>query len=397
MNGIVTYTHNMRQMLKDRGVKVCIIAKNLEADAPNADLDQVHLMRNVNQMKGSLIKRVFGWVERRVESWAEEGREQRIGREISRIVGLLQKEQGLQLLQMEETFGWSRSVIKTCEIPVIVRLHGPWFLNGSFDERSKNPASLRRIRREGEGIAAAAGITAPSQDVIDQVRKFYGLALPDAVSIPIPMVPPPEDQRWRLDACDRNRILFVGRFDLHKGGDLVIDAFRKVLDERPQARLSFAGADSGIPVEGQSLQKLQPYIEARLPGALADGRIEWLGVQTPEQLNAQRRRALVTVIASRYETFGNTLREAMITGCPVVSSDIGGLGEILDNGKNSLRFEAGDAGDLAQKLIWMLDNPERAASLGRQALEDCSQRYAPSRIAEETLAYYQKVLQRHRR
>ena len=53
-------------------------------------------------------------------------------------------------------------------------------------------------------------------------------------------IPPAE--RWRLDDCDQNQVLFIGRFDRHKGGDLIIEAFGRVLQGVLQARLSFRGA-----------------------------------------------------------------------------------------------------------------------------------------------------------
>ncbi|WP_165249445.1 glycosyltransferase family 4 protein [Paludisphaera soli] len=392
-NGIVSYTRNLRRSLRERGVDVHLVAAGWYAEGPVADVEGVHRLPPMDGPSASLARRGLRWAQRRVRAWDDAARRRQIGRGLARIVDRLRREHGLQLFQMEESFGWASEVIGRCDVPVVVRLHGPWFLNGTFGP-SASPDDVRRIRREGRAIAAAAGVSSPSRDVLDRTRDRYGLALADARAIPIPMEAPPESDRWSLAGCDRDRILFVGRFDLHKGGDLVVEAFRRVLDRRPQARLTFAGADRGVETAG-GVRRLRPFVDERLPGALDDGRIEWLGRVPPAVLDAQRRRALTTIVPSRYETFGNTLREAMILGCPVVSSDAGGLGEILDDGRNALAVPPGDADALARAILRLLDDPEAAAALGARAAEDCASRYDPDRIVAETLDFYGEVIARH--
>ena len=52
---------------------------------------------------------------------------------------------------------------------------------------------------------------------------------------------------WHLDTCDKNTILFVGRFDVRKGADIVLKAFRLILKAFPSAKLIFVGPDVGLP------------------------------------------------------------------------------------------------------------------------------------------------------
>jgi len=79
-----------------------------------------------------------------------------------------------------------------------------------------------------------------------------------------------------LNDADPKRILFVGRFDRHKGGDLIIDAFGRVLANVPDARLWFVGPDRGyIDTNGRTWH-IEEYLRDRLPGALESKRVEWL-------------------------------------------------------------------------------------------------------------------------
>ena len=82
-----------------------------------------------------------------------------------------------------------------------------------------------------------------------------------------------------MNDADPKRILFVGRFDRHKGGDLIIDAFGKILAQIPDARLWFVGPDMGyIDANGRTWH-IEEYLRDRIPGALESKQVEWLGAQ----------------------------------------------------------------------------------------------------------------------
>jgi len=391
-NGIVTYTTNMRDALSRGGLRVFVIAMRIQDQAAIADdPDVIPLFPPVGSAEAPPARPLLHQLARKLAP--EREREWWWSTAIVRAATRLQRESGLQLLQMEESFGWARSVIRRSPVPVVVRLHGPWFLNGVF-ENVGDRAFRRRVRKEGETIRKAAAVSAPSQDVLDRVRRYYDIRLPNAVVIPNPMSIPPEEDCWSLERCERDRIAFVGRFDRHKGGDLIIDAFGKVLQHRPKARLTFIGKDSGLVDSSGTEQTLKSYVEQRIPGSLEDGRIEWLGAQPHNQLNTWRRQAYVTVVPSRYETFGNTLREAMVIGCPVIASNVGGLAEVLKTEVNGLTFRDGDADDLARTLLRLLEDPALACRLGRQARQDCARLYAPEPIREQTLNFYRETLNR---
>jgi glycosyltransferase involved in cell wall biosynthesis len=90
--------------------------------------------------------------------------------------------------------------------------------------------------------------------------------------------------------------------------------------------LTFVGPDRGLERDGRRWS-LPEYVEARLPGALADGRVRWLDRRPPAEVEALRRRAAATVMASRYETFAITVTEAMAAACPLAATRAGGAAE----------------------------------------------------------------------
>ena len=180
-------------------------------------------------------------------------------------------ERGIQLFEMEEAFGWARWVRNVVSIPICVRLHGPWFLSNTEYGAPDNSEYRRRVAKEGRSIAEADAVTAPSQEILERTRAHYGLSLEEAEVIPPPVPPVPLAARWRLEDCDPNLVLFIGRFDRHKGGDLIIEAFSRVLREMPEAKLCFVGPDRGFQPDDGRVIGFQEFVRDRLPGALDSG------------------------------------------------------------------------------------------------------------------------------
>jgi glycosyltransferase involved in cell wall biosynthesis len=300
----------------------------------------------------------------------------------------------IEILEIEEARGIAMPVLRAGLLPVVVRLHGPWFLNGRALGVEEDAAFERRDRLERQVIARADAVTAPSRDVLERTRAHYNLPLEQAH-----VVYPPIDCRssgaaWNLADCDRNRIVFVGRFDLHKGGDLMINAFALLARKRPELTLDFIGPDRGIPDQAGRTIQLEEYLAAHVPSADVRRRIVVHGQQTHAVIDKLRRRGLVTVVPSRYETFGYTAVEALSLGCPVVAANSGGLTETVRDHETGSLFESGDAQSLATQLAKFLHAPEWAARLGEAGRKDVAYRYAPRSIAEQTLEIYASVLNR---
>ena len=222
---------------------------------------------------------------------------------------------------------------------------------------------------------------------------FYGLELPDAEVIAAPTLPVPTSKRWRFGDCNPHEVVFIGRFDRHKGGDLIIEAFQKVLKAVPEAKLLFVGPDRGCKADDGRLWNIEEFIQDRIPGALQTRRVEWLGNEPLPfpRLADIRRKGMVAVICSRYENFPLTVVEAMALGCPTVAANAGGISEIVRDGVNGLLHQPGDSADLASKIIQLLNNPTQAAKLGEQAATYCEQRFYPDVVAQHLIDFYRRA------
>jgi glycosyltransferase involved in cell wall biosynthesis len=384
-NGIATYVGHLRPALRDLGVMSHVVtgaAFGSDAAAADAvDLTKLKIPRGRNflfrflgRVSGlSFADVAFGWsVATGVKHIAAEPPD---------------------LIEMEETFGGAWYTQQVLTVPLVVRLHGPWFLNGAALGHPVDASFRRRESSEARCIASAAGVTAPSRDVLNRVRERYGLPLRDAAVIPNPVLPVPPDRRWTLQDSDKKTILFVGRFDRHNGGDLVIEAFAAIAQSLPAAELMFVGPDHGFRDDSGEVHSLQGFLERRLDPGLRS-RVHVMGPLPAEKIALLRRQSYVTVVASRYENFPLALAEALAFGCPTVAADTGGIPEILSADRTGLLFRAGDSPDLARKIATLFERPELAAELGHRGAADIADRFTPAAVARLTLDYYETLWKR---
>jgi glycosyltransferase involved in cell wall biosynthesis len=298
----------------------------------------------------------------------------------------------IEIFQMEESFGWVNTVAKNLHIPVVTRLHGPWFTyTGIIYPQTPPKPDKRRIEREGKAIRAAFAVTAPSNAVLQLAQDFYGDITSLRKVIPNPMPLPTIEKTWNYLTCEKSILLFVGRFDEHKGGDIVLRAFSELAKLRPKLKLYFVGPDVGIKAANGKRIHFSDFVRSEISAEVAS-RINYLGPKPRSEIDALRKLALLTIIASRYENFPNTVSEAMAIGAPIVASSVGGIPELLENMRNAILVEPGNPGALASACLYLLDNPELSIKLAAQARMDCSAKYFPELIARQSVEFYQEVI-----
>ncbi|MDQ3441728.1 MAG: glycosyltransferase family 4 protein [Planctomycetota bacterium] len=387
-NGIVSYVGNMLDGLRSQpGVRGWAITAKVMGEERVGE--NVVVLPSPHR---SMLGRLCGALQRKPQQ-ADQVMA-RIREQTGQLVATVQRmarDASLNVFEIEESFGMAGVIAPAVPVPVIVRLHGPWFLNGEALGVPQDEKFRKRDRLELPGLLAAAVVTGVSKQVLHATREHYGIELPNAEVIYNPVPPCPDANRWSAQSCEPDHILFVGRFDRHKGGDTVVDAFARIAAKHPTARLTFAGPDRGcLDVDGKRWL-LPDYASAKLLDPRVQARFQWVGQQSQSQIVKLRQRAAVTVVASRYETFGIAAVEAMAAGSPLVSTDAGGLGEIVSDGQNALVARAGDADDLGGKVLALLEHRDRAAALGARAVADAG-RFHPDVIAAQSVDLYRRTV-----
>lgn len=121
--------------------------------------------------------------------------------------------------------------------------------------------------------------------------------------------------------------------------------------------------------------------------------IIFTGYKHQHEIIALIRNAAFVVIPSEwYENLPMAIIEAFALGKPVVASRIGGIPEIVDDGVNGFLFEMGNANELANKIIFLLEHPDRISMMGLRAREVVERRFALAEHYQAIMGIYSKLL-----
>ena len=151
---------------------------------------------------------------------------------------------------------------------------------------------------------------------------------------------------------------FIGYLGKHKGVDVLLRALALIADSRP-IRLLVVGAGE----EKSALEALCQ--ELRL-----DGRVTFLGRVDNEHIGTIYKQIDVLVVPSVWpENSPVTITEAMASGVPVIASDVGGIGELVDHEITGLLAPPRDARGLADLIERLRQDPGLGRKMGQNALE----------------------------
>jgi glycosyltransferase involved in cell wall biosynthesis len=262
------------------------------------------------------------------------------------------------------------------------------------EEELATPFGQERVRREGESLARLPFIVSPSRCHLGNTIARYRLKPQIAEHVVNPLALDADAPLWRLDGCDRHTVLFVGRFDKVKGGDLVILAFQHLLRARPDMRLVFVGPDRGLIQADGSRVGLRDFVSGLADPALAAA-IDYRGPLAPEQIGPLRTRALCVLVASRVENQAYTVLEAMQQGCPLVCTDNSGTSEMIEHGVTGLLATSDSPSDIALQLQRLVDSPGLAQALGAAARQHALAVHAPAIVAARNVSVYERAIAIH--
>ncbi|HOM02375.1 MAG TPA: glycosyltransferase family 4 protein [Acetivibrio sp.] len=186
----------------------------------------------------------------------------------------------------------------------------------------------------------------------------------------------------RKFARDNEKIVFfVGRLVNEKGVHVLIDALPKVSQFYNDVKFVIAG-------KGPQLDHLKWKAESM---GVAH-KVYFTGYISDEELLKLYKCVDIAVFPSLYEPFGIVALEGMVANVPVVVSDTGGLGEIVEHGVDGMKSYTGNANSLADSILEILHNPDKAEKMKKKALEKVNSIYNWDKVTERTLNVYKAIL-----
>lgn len=382
-NGIVTYVHCMRQELIAQGHRVSVFSGEVDPTLSDPDVHRVS-PRLIDRFVRVFSKRVLNRNSADYDSAAI----------LAAAVKRVHAREPVDVIEMEESFGLVADVAEATGIATVCKMHGPTFLTQGEAEL-ETAFSQRKIRLEGAALHRMPVIVAPSRFTLAGTIAHYGLQPKIALQVPNPLPQRANVPLWNLGTCDRNTLLFVGRFDMIKGADVLLRAVARLLVDRPELKLVFVGPDHGLVQYDGSIVHLADFV-ASLSSPALQRALSYKGRLGAEEIVALRTKAIATIISSRRDNQPFTALEGMVQGCPMVCTDTAGLGEMIEHGATGLKAIPGDAEDLAVQIGCLLDDPELAARLGHNGREYVLKTHAPDVVVEQMLDVYRGAIELHR-
>jgi len=177
----------------------------------------------------------------------------------------------------------------------------------------------------------------------------------------------------------RKYALFVGRLSPEKGVRTLLAAWSRV------RRLQLKVIGDG-PLIGEMRSLVSEH---------ALKQVEVMGRCPRNEVFQLMKGARFSVFPSEwYEGFPMTIAEAFACATPVITSRLGAMVEIIEDGRTGLHFTPGDSEDLASKAEWAWSHPERMREMGREARREYERKYTPERNYEMLMEIYHKAMDR---
>jgi glycosyltransferase involved in cell wall biosynthesis len=219
------------------------------------------------------------------------------------------------------------------------------------------------------------------------------------------------------------RIVFVARVSPEKGVHVLLDAFRRVLQRRPRARLDIVGAAGpmialpysynvaisedplvqalarfyGNSVVDKVRRQLLPVapsyfddLKACIRNGLSDNVFVRGQLAHGDLLDVYREADVFAFPSVWEEPFGMPIVEAMACGVPVVATRGGGIPEIVEEGVTGLLVERGDHRALGEAILRLLDDADLRRSMGLRGRQRAAEQFTWERAGEALARIYER-------
>jgi L-malate glycosyltransferase len=100
------------------------------------------------------------------------------------------------------------------------------------------------------------------------------------------------------------------------------------------------------------------------------------------------------LLPSQLESFGLAALEAMACEVPTVATNVGGLPELIEDGKNGILADVGDVEGMAKRAVELLSDEKRLREMGKLARFEAQSRFCSTKIIPQYEKFYQRVLER---
>ncbi|MEB3280693.1 MAG: glycosyltransferase family 4 protein [Lyngbya sp.] len=203
----------------------------------------------------------------------------------------------------------------------------------------------------------------------------------------------------------QKQLLYVGRVSPEKGVHVLIEAFNIVAGQDPEVQLKIVGPEAvpgqellvGLSDEPQVAALKRFYtgsylqqLKKAIPSEFQD-RVTFTGIVPHTKLPQLYQEADILINPSLSEAFGMSLIEAMATEKPVIGARVGGMKDVILDGKTGLFFESNNPSELANAIFRLLQDENLRISMGKAGRDRVLSCFSWDKIAKQLDQHYQNL------
>jgi 1,4-alpha-glucan branching enzyme len=373
VGGLARHVFDLTKELSKTGHEVYVLTTFIEGQPAYEQLNGVHVFR----VKGlrSNADNFFQWVFSLNLALAEQGMK------LSRVLDF----------DVIHAHDWlvgpaSLQLRKELNIPLIATIHAT---EHGRNDGIHTPLQKEIHLKESELVNGADGIIVCSEYMKHEVIRVFEteprkiFVVPNGVDPEMLMIEKEENKVLKNLIKESDRlILSMGRIVREKGFETLIESAPKILQYHPSVKFIIAG-------QGPMLEQYKKMVYTKK----LESAVYFIGFVGDADRNELLKKSEIFVIPSLYEPFGIVTLEAMVCAKPVVASFTGGLKEILEHNKTGLLMNPGDSHSLAEHVNFLLQHPDIAERIGKEAQKTVLTKYRWENIAKETVFIFRKHLE----
>jgi D-inositol-3-phosphate glycosyltransferase len=282
--------------------------------------------------------------------------------------------------------------------PIVHMFHTLGEMKNRIARSDEERESPERIAGEKRVLARADRVVVATLAEQTQLRFLYkanerklDIIPPGVDTSHFYPIPSDEAKQFLGLKPDDRMVLFVGRIEPLKGVDTLIEAMSclNLKDHKLPVHLAIIGGEPDASPEEMSIEmtRLQNLCDELAMGQT----VVFLGKRGQDTLPYYYSAAEVLVMPSHYESFGMVALEAMACGTPVLASDVGGLGFLVQDGETGYTVPDGEPDQLCEKLSLLLGDHNLRQKMGQRA-EEVAQSYDWKKVAIKIVDVYEGLV-----
>ncbi|WP_437223435.1 glycosyltransferase family 4 protein [Planctomicrobium sp. SH661] len=223
-------------------------------------------------------------------------------------------------------------------------------------------------------------VIAVSESVRSELLSKTQLQEDQVIVIPTGVLPPAESELQKILEADRSPVIgTAGPLEAGKGLKHFLKAAAEVLKTHPQTLFLIAGSGP----EERTLRRMASELGVAHAVSILPNLLDF---------DAALRAMDVFVLPALKQGLGSIMLEAMGRGLPVIATESGGVFSVVGEGATGLLVPPSDDHALAERMRFLLDNPEKARELGNAARQRVLEHFHLENMVTSTISLYREAV-----